>query len=126
MKIFLGTVTLISVLITLSSGFESLESILHREPSLRNVKTSRSVQTKWIEQHLDHFNVNNERTWQMRYLENNEYFEDGGAIFIIVGGEWPISPVLLSGGHFHDIAKDLHGILFYTEHRFYGESLPTQ
>jgi pimeloyl-ACP methyl ester carboxylesterase len=41
-----------------------------------------------------------------------------------VGGEWTISPGTLRSGHMHDMARALNGALFYTEHRYYGETKP--
>lgn len=48
-----------------------------------------------------------------------------GPIFIFVGGEWEITPGLISSGLLFEMAKELNGTLFYTEHRFYGKSHPT-
>ena len=83
------------------------------------------VDTRWIEQRLNNFDPQDNRTWQMRYMENNLYFEEGGPIFIYVGGEWTVSQSWLQGGHMYDMAKQLNGTMFYTEHRYYGESRPT-
>lgn len=49
----------------------------------------------------------------------------GGPIFIFIGGEWEISPGYISAGLMFDMAKELSGVLYYTEHRYYGKSLPT-
>lgn len=85
------------------------------------------VQEKWIEQRLNHFDSQDSRRWQMRYLENDENFQLGGPIFIYVGGEWTISSGSISpGSHIYDMAKELNGTLFYTEHRYYGRSRPTE
>lgn len=59
-------------------------------------------------------------------MVNDEYFEEGGPMFIYLGGEWAISPGSISNGIFVDLAKQHKGILFYTEHRYYGESKPTE
>lgn len=91
------------------------------------IQTFRSpfVSTKWITQILDHFNPQETRTWQMRYMENDQYFQPGGPIFIYVGGEWTISAGWLQTGHMVDMAKELNGTMYYTEHRYYGQSHPT-
>lgn len=60
----------------------------------------------------------------MRYLSNDFYFKEKGPIFIFVGGEWEISESNLRGGHMFDMAKNLSGYMFYTEHRYYGRSQP--
>lgn len=49
-----------------------------------------AVEEKWIEQRLDNFDPQNNRRWQMRYLELNENFQPGGPIFIYVS-EWSSS-----------------------------------
>ncbi|XP_011184933.1 putative serine protease K12H4.7 [Zeugodacus cucurbitae] len=101
---------------------------LQREPPVGNsVNRAGSARytTETIEQKLDHFDASNTRTWQMRYMENDAYFKEGGPIFIYVGGEWTISPGRITNGHFVDLAKEHNGILFYTEHRYYGQSRPT-
>lgn len=83
------------------------------------------VEEKWIEQRIDNFDPTDERKWKMRYLENSFHFQVGGPIFIYVGGEWTISNETLLYGHMYDMARNLNGTMFYTEHRYYGESQPT-
>lgn len=84
-----------------------------------------AVQEKWIEQRLDHFNPQDQRRWQMRYLENDMHYQEGGPIFIHVGGEWTISSGSINAGSLiYDLAKEHNGTLYYTEHRFYGRSHP--
>lgn len=63
--------------------------------------------------------------WQ-RYLSNAKYIKTGGPIFIFVGGEWTISDSKLLGGHMFDMAREHGGYMFYTEHRYYGQSRPTE
>lgn len=103
----------------------------HEEPFIPNTNRvlpvrPKIVREKWIEQRLDNFNPQDNRRWKMRYLENDEHFQAGGPIFIYVGGEWTISSGSISlGTHIYDLARELNGTLFYTEHRFYGDSHPT-
>lgn len=81
---------------------------------------------KYIEQSLDHFNPKDDRKWMMRYYENDFYFQEGGPIFIYLGGEWQISPMSITQGTLIvEMAQENNGILFYTEHRYYGLSRPT-
>lgn len=35
------------------------------------------VKEKWISQKLDHFDARNLREWNMRYLENDRFFQPG-------------------------------------------------
>lgn len=110
------------------NGVKKNKYRLHREPPLdesAKFVDEEIVETRWIEQRLNNFDPQDHRTWQMRYLENNFYLQDGGPIFIYVGGEWTVSAGWLRTGHMHDMARDLNGTMFYTEHRYYGQSRPT-
>ncbi|XP_013105191.1 putative serine protease K12H4.7 [Stomoxys calcitrans] len=98
---------------------------LYQGPPKQHVTTRAEVTTDWITQKLDHFDSAEARTWKMRYMINDEHFKPGGPMFIFVGGEWDIDASKISVGHFVDLAKEHNGILFYTEHRYYGESKPT-
>lgn len=96
------------------------------EPDTSGVIDVQNVNEAWIEQPLDHFNPRENRTWSMRYYENSALYKPGGPIFIMIGGEWEISPGYLQTGLMYDIAKAHNGMLYYTEHRYYGKSHPTE
>lgn len=81
---------------------------------------------KRITQKVDHFDEANTDTWEMRYFSNSQFYVHGGPLFIFVGGEWEIDFGFLTGGHMFDMAREMNGILFYTEHRYYGKSWPTR
>ncbi|XP_034117630.1 putative serine protease K12H4.7 [Drosophila nasuta] len=105
--------------------FQQTFKQLHQEPPVpANQNRADEVQTLWIEQQLDHFDDAETRTWQMRYMLNDVFFEAGGPLFIFLGGEWAISTGYVTGGHMYDMAKEHKGLLAYTEHRYYGESKP--
>ncbi|XP_014469175.1 PREDICTED: putative serine protease K12H4.7 [Dinoponera quadriceps] len=80
----------------------------------------------WIIQPLDHFNPRENRTWLMRYYENSALLRANGPILITIGGEWAISTGFLQGGLMYEIASTHGGMMYYTEHRFYGKSRPTK
>lgn len=102
-------------------------SLLHREPPPPEPANPnrRLVLSRTITQKLDHFDDANTATWEMRYFSNDEHYVPGGPIFIYIGGEWTISYGSILGGHIYDMAKEMNGHLFYTEHRYYGQSHPT-
>lgn len=114
---------------TTTSGPGGVWERLHREPPVRGDPAKRSpraqVLTKWIKQKVDNFDPQNPSTWSMRYMENEEHYAPGGPLFIFVGGEWAISALSIQQGHFYDMAKEHRAYLFYTEHRYYGQSRPT-
>lgn len=100
------------------------ESWKYLEPPLASVR-GEIVKTKWIEQRVNNFDLNDESTWQMRYMENDFFLKENGTIFIFVGGEIEIVEGWLLGGYLRDMAVMLEGAMFYVEHRYYGESRPT-
>ncbi|XP_061723972.1 putative serine protease K12H4.7 [Cydia pomonella] len=85
------------------------------------------VDEKWIEQPLDHFDSKEKRTFKMRYFENLQFWQPNAPIIVFIGGESEQDPRWVSN---HDIfltvkmAKETHGALFATEHRYYGKSKP--
>lgn len=85
----------------------------------------RLIFEQYITQKQDHFDEANVATWQMRYFSNSEHYAPGGPIFIYVGGEWEITYGWIMSGHMYDMAKEMNGQMFYTEHRYYGKSFPT-
>ena len=109
-----------------TSIFNKIFALLHKEPTPPLPKTRAIINTKWIEQKLDHFNGSDTRTWNMRYLTNTEIFQPGGPLFLFMGGEWKITPGYISGGLFYDVASEVDAYLVYSEHRYYGESYPTE
>lgn len=45
----------------------------------------------------------------------------------MIGGEWQISEGHIRAGQLiYDLAEEFHGLLIYTEHRFYGKTRPTK
>ncbi|XP_022905145.2 putative serine protease K12H4.7 [Onthophagus taurus] len=79
-----------------------------------------------IQQRVDHFNPKDARKWEMRYLESGQFFEENGPMFIYLGGEWSINMGSIMSGQIVDMALEHRGYLFYTEHRYYGQSFPTE
>ncbi|ALC46987.1 CG18493, partial [Drosophila busckii] len=97
---------------------------MHRGPPAREITTRANVQQGWISQKLDNFDANNTAKWYNRYLINEDYFRSGSPIFIYLGGEWEIDASSITSGLWVDIAKEHNGSLLYTEHRFFGQSIP--
>lgn len=79
-----------------------------------------------ITQDLDHFDLTNDASWEQRYLMNGEFFREGGAIFVFLAGEWEITPYRLENSLMANLARELNGYMFYLEHRYYGQSRPTE
>nr|XP_039266794.1 putative serine protease K12H4.7 [Styela clava] len=104
LKMFLSVCHLLLLICCISSGF---------------------AEEQWFEQTLDHFDHENHRTWSQRYFVSDKYYTPGGPAFLQIGGEGPAGPVWLDQGHWIEIAKEVGAKCFILEHRFYGESHPT-
>ncbi|XP_066954266.1 LOW QUALITY PROTEIN: putative serine protease K12H4.7 [Macrobrachium rosenbergii] len=81
---------------------------------------------QWFTQHVDHFNPTDTRTWSQKYYTNFEFYVEGGPVFLMIGGEGPASLGWMYSGSWYDNAKQLNAALFQVEHRYYGDSHPTE
>lgn len=95
------------------------------EPQSLDKAIQENITEAWIQQPLDHFNPRDNRTWSMRYLENSRFFKENGPILIMIGGEWAISKGFLRAGLMYELASNHSASMYYTEHRYYGKSKPT-
>jgi len=81
---------------------------------------------QWFEQIRDHFNAIDGRTWSQRFWENMEHYKVGGPAFIMIGGEGEASPGWLNYGQWYKWAEENNAAMFLLEHRYYGQSQPTE
>ncbi|KAK4878000.1 hypothetical protein RN001_010506 [Aquatica leii] len=82
------------------------------------------MKEKWMQVPLNHFDLFDNRTWNMRYIVRDDHYREGGPLFIEVGGEWTIDGLATIMGNMADLAQEHHGMMIETEHRYYGQSLP--
>ncbi|XP_063709094.1 thymus-specific serine protease-like [Culicoides brevitarsis] len=94
-------------------------------PPPKSEFSTKAVSTNWFRARVDNFNPSDTRTWNMRYIANNQYYVAGGPLLIYIGAEWAISAGWVQGGMPFDMARQYRGYLVYTEHRYYGLSRPT-
>ncbi|CAH0724480.1 unnamed protein product, partial [Brenthis ino] len=111
---------------------------LHREHTRRNmlkfiilvsflglVKSEYKYETKWFRVPLDHFGFQRNETFEIRYLENNDYWDrERGPIFFYTGNEGQIEAFAKHTGFMWDIVADYQAKLVFAEHRYYGKSMP--
>lgn len=126
-KLILALIIIIATSIT-SEGL-SLKSLLNRRdpfPEPENPPAPKNTVWANVTQQLDHFDLTNDATWTQRYLMNGENFREDGPIFVFLAGEWTITPYRLEYSLMADMAREMNGYMFYLEHRYYGESRPTE
>lgn len=81
------------------------------------------LETGYFTQTVDHFSRNTS-TFQQRYFVDDDTFFGGGPIFIYISGRLDAFQLVQSGEVF-ELKKQLNGLLFGLEHRFFGRSQPT-
>lgn len=79
-----------------------------------------------VTQRVDNFNPANLDTWEQRYFMNDEFYQPGAPMFLYLGGEWEITDNRMTNSHMYNIARDLNANILHLEHRFYGQSRPTE
>ncbi|XP_071838310.1 putative serine protease K12H4.7 isoform X2 [Apostichopus japonicus] len=80
---------------------------------------------QWITQKLDNFNDADLRTWSQRYFVNDTFYKSGGPVFLMIGGEGPANPIWMVTGTWIDLASKMGALCLMVEHRYYGQSHPT-
>ena len=78
------------------------------------------------DQRLDHFDMISPKRWGQRFWVNMDEYEEGGPALIMIGGEGEANPQWLNYGVWYSIAKENRAAMFLLEHRFYGQSWPTE
>ena len=83
---------------------------------------------QWYSQKLDHgsFDITGTKVWNQRYWVNLDNYEEGGPALIMIGGEGEANPKWMNSGVWHSIAQETKAAMFLLEHRFYGQSQPTE
>lgn len=104
-------------------GFRGFHYDGRKSPEIR---VAVQLPERFFEQPLNHFDVLDNRTWLMRFYENDKYYTDTGPILIMLGGEWAIAPGFLQAGLMFEVAKTHGAMMYYTEHRYYGKSRPVR
>ncbi|CCO28924.1 putative MFS-type transporter C1683,03c [Rhizoctonia solani AG-1 IB] len=81
---------------------------------------------QYFKQPLDHFDKSVNNTFGQRYWVNKEYYEPGGPVFVLDGGETSGEDRLpfLQKGILAILANETKGLGIVLEHRYYGESIP--
>lgn len=74
---------------------------------------------------LDHFAFHNNKTFEIRYVMADQYWNrDGGPIFFYTGNEEQLEKFITNTGIMWEWAPEFEALVVFAEHRFYGQSLP--
>ncbi|XP_050675734.1 putative serine protease K12H4.7 [Leptidea sinapis] len=101
-------------------------ALFTREPPPPLVTSRATVQERWLNVDLNHFDASNTDTFPMRYYYNDEFVQvNNSNIVIFVGGEWAIHPGWVSAGLAYELGNRTSSAVIYTEHRYYGQTRPS-
>jgi lysosomal Pro-X carboxypeptidase len=126
----------LSVIVALMSVSEvsalgSHRSIKMKYPSGEKAKEyQKSLGTEPTENNftvrIDHFNGSYDDTFEMRYLENDQYYNgEYGPILFYAGNEGDVWNFYNNSGFVTEtLAKELGAKVIFAEHRYYGTSMP--
>ncbi|EFA86462.1 hypothetical protein PPL_00255 [Heterostelium album PN500] len=84
-----------------------------------------SNETFWFTQLVDHFDPNNDETFQQQYQVIDDYFDGTGPIFFFLAGEAPMGFFNFQEVQIWNWADKFNALYVVLEHRFYGASNPT-
>lgn len=74
---------------------------------------------------LDHFAFHNNKTFEIRYMVADQYWDhSGGPIFFYTGNEDEVENFIVNTGIMWDWAPEFNALIVFAEHRYYGQSLP--
>ncbi|PIC39919.1 hypothetical protein B9Z55_011454 [Caenorhabditis nigoni] len=84
-----------------------------------------NIEVKWYRNmRLDHFTWGDTRTFDLRIMWNNTFYQPGGPIFFYTGNEGAVSTFEVATGMMFDLAPMFNASIIFAEHRFYGATQP--
>ena len=87
-------------------------------------------ETLWFDQRVDHFDGSTNLTFKQRYYVNSDYAKTAenksDSLLFYIGGEVPLYGTSLYHLEPTELANKTNSILIGLEHRFFGESVPTE
>lgn len=117
--------TLVTTIVLVQGANGSFRKFLNRGDQLPK-QLPQNVVEAFITQRLDNFDPTNDATWQQRYFLNGEFWAPGGCIFILLTGEWEASPDRFQNTIMYAMSREFHCYMVTLEHRYYGQSHPTE
>lgn len=88
-------------------------------------KCEYKYETKYFKVPVDHFSYRKAEWFQIKYLENEDYWNRGsGPIFFYTGNEGQIELFAQHTGFMWEAAQEFNAKIVFAEHRYYGASMP--
>jgi hypothetical protein len=125
-------IVIIAATIQCSLAFSLPQYNLHSN-RLDRTAASSVLNISWYDaMPLDHFSFSETRTFSLRYLTNEQYWQrpsaennwTPGPILFYTGNEGDITLFAQNTGLMWDLCPEYHCLLLFAEHRYYGATLP--
>jgi hypothetical protein len=101
----------------------------HSQSPLQEHEQKTHFEAGTIDIPIDHFNIEDNRTYANRFWTNDTFYQPGGPVFFYDAGERGVSDgnlisVSLPAHPLMNLTKAFHGLAVVWEHRFFGRSSP--
>lgn len=97
--------------------------------TISTINAESDIVKAFFTQPLDHFNSDNNQTWEQVYFSNDEFYADNGPIFLHINAPSlfldpiPIENILTSS-RVHQLAEETSGRIISLQARYFNESQP--
>lgn len=119
--------TLVITIVAVQGEHSSFRKFLNGGDQLSDPKQlPKNVVEAYVTQRLDNFDPTNNATWQQKYLIDGEFYEPGGCIFLLLSGNWEVAADRLQNSMVYEMSRQFQCYMVYLEHRYYGQSRPTE
>lgn len=119
--------TIITTILVVQGANPSLREFLNRHESISEPKhLPQNYVEAFVTQRVDNFDPSNNATWQQRYLILGEFWSPGGCIFILLSGEWEVTADRFENTMMYEMSRQFNCYMIQLEHRYYGQSRPTE
>lgn len=92
--------------------------------TIARAQLEQNIRSGFLNLPVDHFSTTDRRAFDIRYLINDQHYREDGPIFIYISGSTAYADFITEGNIF-EVAQREGGVLIALEHRYFGQSRPT-
>lgn len=112
-------------LLCLHLSFSLWSPIMRKNKFKKNLVQAQKFRTPlYFKQDLDHFNSSDSRTFDQKYLENTDFYNNSHILILYIEGEQALGDYSVDYFFHTTLAREYGAALYALEHRFYGSSVP--
>lgn len=104
---------------------QSREAKLVSKEQINTTGAKPRIESGSFRSRVDHFRPQDNRTFELKYNSNQEYYNGSGPLFFFVNDAGVHTTEWIEHGLMVDLAREVGAALFRADHRYYGDNLPT-